>query len=110
MRPFFYISKIFKSLLLILLVCSLTQCASYDFSKKTIEQGNLLPAKKINQLKPGMTKAEVGVLLGTSLLSPTFNTNRWDYAYTKRKGNAVSNTVRHVSVYFKNDRVTRIQT
>lgn len=107
MRSFFVV---FKYLGLILLLCTMTQCASHDFSKKTIQQGNLLPPKKIRQLKPGMTKDEVSVLLGTSLLSPTFNTNRWDYAYTKRKGNGASNTVRRVSVYFENNRVVRIQT
>ncbi|WP_188883547.1 outer membrane protein assembly factor BamE domain-containing protein, partial [Alicyclobacillus cellulosilyticus] len=32
----------------------------------------------------------------------------WDYAYTWRKGN-VANEVRNISLYFKNDRLVRIE-
>jgi outer membrane protein assembly factor BamE len=100
--------RIFLNLFIVLfLMLSLTHCASYDYSKRIVQQGNLLPEKKIKQLKIGMTKEAVAVLMGTSLLSPTFNNNRWDYVYTWRKGSA-SDTVRHVNIYFKNNRVTRI--
>ncbi len=92
-----------------LLTLSLTHCASYDFAKRTVQQGNLLPEKKIKQLKPGMTKEDVAIIMGTSLLSPTFNNNRWDYAYTWRKGSG-SDTTRHLSVYFSKNHVTHIQT
>ncbi len=92
-----------------LIILSLTHCASYDFSRRVVQQGNLLPEKKIKQLKPGMTKEEVAIFMGTSLLSPTFNNNRWDYAYTWRKGSH-SDQVRHLSLYFSNNRVIRIQT
>ncbi len=100
----------FKLLNIALLGFSLTHCASYDFSKRTVQQGNLLPEKKIKQLKPGMTKEEVAILMGTSLLSPTFNNDRWDYAYTWRKGSGSDTIRRRLSVYFSGDRVTRIQT
>ncbi|MDF1683991.1 MAG: outer membrane protein assembly factor BamE [Legionellaceae bacterium] len=92
-----------------LIMLSLTHCASYDFSRRIVQQGNLLPETKIKQLKPGMTKEEVAIFMGTSLLSPTFNNDRWDYAYTWRKGSH-SDQVRHLSIYFSNNRVTRIQT
>ncbi|MDX2345998.1 MAG: outer membrane protein assembly factor BamE, partial [Legionella sp.] len=84
-------------------------CTSYDFAKHVVQQGNLLPEKKIKQLKPGMTKEEVAVLMGNSLLSPTFNNNRWDYVYTWRKGSG-SDTIRRVCIYFSNNHVTRIDT
>lgn len=92
-----------------LLMLSLTHCASYDFSRRIVQQGNLLPEKKIKQLKQGMSKEEVAILMGTSLLSPTFNNDSWNYAYTWRKGSG-SDQVRHLTVYFSNNRVTRIQT
>ena len=87
----------------------LTHCASYDFAKKDVQQGNLLPEKKISQLKLGMTKEEVAVLMGTSLLSPTFNNDRFDYAYTFRKGSG-SDKIRRLSIYFSNNRVVRLDT
>ncbi|GGI83937.1 outer membrane protein assembly factor BamE [Legionella impletisoli] len=86
----------------------LSGCASYDFQKRAVQQGNLLPDSKIERLKIGMSKQDVAILMGTSLLSPVFNTNRWDYAYTWRKGN-VANEVRNISLYFKNDRLVRIE-
>lgn len=103
MRTFF---RLFTTALL---VVSLTHCMSYDFSRRVVQQGNLLPAKKIKQLKPGMSKEDVAIIMGTSMLSSTFNNDRWDYAYTYRKGSG-SNSVRHLSVYFSNNTVTRIET
>lgn len=86
----------------------LTDCARYDFSNRTVQQGNILSPKVVERLKIGMTKEDVAILLGTSLLSPTFNLDRWDYAYTKRKGSE-SNTVRHISLYFSQNRLIRIE-
>ncbi len=86
----------------------LSNCAQYDFSNRTVQQGNILSPKIVERLKIGMTKEDVAILLGTSLLSPTFNLNRWDYAYTKRKGSA-ANTVRHLSLYFSDNRLVRIE-
>ncbi len=93
-----------------LVLFSLCNCAQYDFSKRIVQQGNLLPAEKIQQLKPGMSKDEVAILMGTSLMSPMFNNERWDYAYTYRKGSGKSDTIRKLSVYFSNNRVSKIET
>jgi len=92
----------------IALTVTLTHCASYDFSRRVIQQGNLLPQSKLERLKIGMSKNDVAILMGTSLLSPTFNNNRWDYAYTLRKGNS-SLHVRRISLYFSHDRLSRIE-
>lgn len=85
----------------------LTHCANYDFSRRTIQQGNLLPQSKVEQLKIGMSKEDAAILMGTSLMSPLFNNNRWDYAYTSRKGNT-DMMKRHLTIYFANNRITRI--
>jgi len=95
-------------LISIALLSSLTHCSSYDFSRRPIQQGNLLPQYKIDRLKLGMSKNEVAILMGSSLLSPLFQHNRWDYAYTWRKGNG-PNAIRHLVIYFANDRVVRIE-
>ena len=91
-----------------LLILSLTSCASYDFSRHIVQQGNLLLPATVKRLAIGMNKQDVAILMGTSLLSPMFNNNRWDYAYTWRKG-STSNTVRHLSLYFSDDKLTRIE-
>jgi outer membrane protein assembly factor BamE len=91
-----------------LLALSLTGCTSFDFSRRVVQQGNLLSEATVGKLKQGMTKEEVAILLGTSLLSPTFDNQRWDYAYTWRRGSG-SNKMRQVVIFFQNDRVVRIQ-
>ena len=90
------------------LLLSLTNCAYYDFSRRIVQQGNLLPQAKVDRLKLGMGKEDVAILMGTSLLSPTFTNDRWDYVYTRRKGNGAT-FVRHLSLYFSQGRLARIE-
>lgn len=99
----------FGTLLLASTLClSLTACASYDFSRRVAQQGNLLPQEKIARLHVGMSRQDTAILMGNSLLSPTFNNNRWDYAFTTRKGNNPL-VVRNLSLYFTNDRLSAIE-
>ena len=93
---------------IILLSFLLANCASYDFSRRVVEQGNLLPQSKIAKLHTVMNKDDVAILMGTSLLSPTFNNERWDYAYTWRKGTG-SLAVKRISLYFNHNVLTRIE-
>lgn len=92
----------------ILFSVSLVSCTSYDFSKKYVQQGNILSKKSIDRLKIGMSKNDVAILMGTSLMSPLFNNDRWDYAYTWRKTNHPA-LVRHLVLTFKQDRLVHIE-
>ena len=93
--------------LLTLTIC-LTSCTSYDFSRHVVQQGNLLPESKIKRLKTGMSKKDVAILMGSSLLSPTFDNNRWDYAYTYRRGNQ-RNKVRNLRLFFRHGTLIKIK-
>ncbi|MBI2785758.1 MAG: outer membrane protein assembly factor BamE [Legionella longbeachae] len=95
-------------LLGIVFTLTLTQCSSFDLSRRVAQQGNLLPQSKIDRLKIGMSKNEIAILMGTSLLNPTFNNDRWDYAYTWRRGHG-NITMRTVSLYFSHGTLTRIE-
>lgn len=90
------------------LILSLTNCASYDFSRRVVQQGNLLQQSVVEHLKIGMSKEQTASLLGHSLLSPTFNNDRWDYAYTWRRGSGPME-VRNLSLYFKNNSLVHIE-
>lgn len=92
---------------IIIVSLTLTQCASYDFSRRITQQGNLLPQEKVARLKTGMSKEDIAILMGTSIMSPTFNNDRWDYAYTWRKGSGPIE-IRHVSLYFSRGSLVRI--
>ena len=95
-------------LILISMVLALTHCLSYDFSKRSIQQGNILSPARIAHLKLGMSKSDAAILMGTSLISPLFNQERWDYAYTWRRGEN-PNIVRHLTLVFSNDRLVKIE-
>lgn len=47
--------------------------------KQTVQQGNLLEAEQIDALKPGMTKRQVMLVMGTPAVQTPFRDNRWDY-------------------------------
>ncbi len=105
LTSFFSFRTFVLCLLLALLTC---QCATYDFSRPIRQQGNLIPDAKLARLKLGMSKENVAILMGTSLLSPVFNDDRWDYAFTRRvRGHA--RISKHVVLYFSGDRLVRIE-
>lgn len=95
-------------LLAIVVMLTLTSCISYDFSRRFVQQGNLLPQAKIARLHVGMSREDVAILMGTSMLSPTFNNNRWDYAYSRRKGSNQPR-IHNLSLYFTHDRLAKIE-
>ena len=111
MAKFFNIGQqmqIRSILMSIALTLSLTNCASYDFSRRLVQQGNLLPQSKIERLKIGMSKEDVTILMGNSMLSPMFNNDHWDYAYTLRKGSGPVE-VHNLSLYFTQGALARIE-
>lgn len=46
-----------------------------------IVQGQTVTQEQADQIKAGMTPAQVRYVLGTPLVTDTLNPNRWDYAY-----------------------------
>lgn len=91
-----------------ILILSITACNSYDFSRKVVQQGNLLPHAKISRLHLGMSKTDVEILMGSTLMAPTFNNDRWDYAYTIRKGNGEL-CVHNLTLFFNRGVLARIE-
>lgn len=54
--------------------------------KIDIQQGNIITQNMINQLRPGMTKAQIKYLMGTPLIMDPFHADRWDYIYSIQPG------------------------
>lgn len=73
-----------------------------------VQQGNLLDKKDVDQLKPGMTKHQVLVLMGTPSVSSPFDHDRWDYVstYSHRGGKL---KVRTLKLTFNNDTLVRTE-
>ncbi|MEO0442534.1 MAG: outer membrane protein assembly factor BamE [Pseudomonadota bacterium] len=73
-----------------------------------IPQGNLVDESKLAEVETGMEPRQVRYLLGTPLVTDTFDQNRWDYFYSLRNGNKVD-VVHHVSIIFEQGRVVEIK-
>ena len=103
----------------IVLVLGLAGCSSwpgfsnlakYNFLapyKIDIQQGNDVTESKVDQLKPGMTRAQVQFIMGTTVMQDIFHANRWDYVYSLRHaGQLIVN--RRVTVFFVDDKLDHI--
>lgn len=96
---------------MVLLLCLIITGCSLGFPsvhRIDIPQGNLLDQDKVAQVKVGMEPRQVRHLLGTPLVTDTFNQNRWDYFYSVRKGSETS-VEHHISVFFTDGRVSAIK-
>lgn len=65
-------------------------------------QGNFVSREMADELKPGMTKAQVQAIMGTPLLDTVFNQNRWEYVFSLRQGYQAP-IVRRFTVSFDKD-------
>lgn len=70
--------------------------------KVAIQQGNIVDQEMIDKLLPGMTKSQVRFVLGTPLVTDTFNQTRWDYFYS-RKSPSGKETQEQVTIFFDQD-------
>ena len=76
--------------------------------KPEVQQGTLLSAEMLANLRPDMTKRQVRLLLGSPSVSDTFHPERWDYIYSvNRAGEKV--TPQHLTLYFRNDTLVRAE-
>ena len=74
-----------------------------------VQQGNLLDAEDVYQVEVGMTRSQVRFLLGTPMVTDTFDKDRWDYVYSLRRGHERKVTKRHLVVWFEGDKVVRVE-
>jgi outer membrane protein assembly factor BamE len=75
--------------------------------KMEIQQGNFVSQDMVSQLKPGMTKDQVRLALGTPLLTDIFHGERWDYIYW-REDAAGKREQRKLAVHFKDGKLERV--
>jgi len=73
-----------------------------------IQQGNLFSKSLVDSLKPGMTKRQVTLVMGSPSVVSPFAQNRWDYISTIRRGNGRMET-KDLVLYFENDALARIE-
>jgi outer membrane protein assembly factor BamE len=99
----------------ILLALFCVACGSYSTNipsikpyKMDIQQGNVITAKNLMQLRPGMSKSQVRFIMGTPLLEDSFHADRWDYFYQMRKGGKIIEQ-RRVTLEFSGDTLAHVR-
>lgn len=76
--------------------------------KVDIQQGNLLSKGTVDQLKPGMSKRQVSLLLGTPSITSPFERDRWDYVSSiQRRGRLIE--TKSLTLTFDGDALARIE-
>lgn len=73
-----------------------------------MQQGNFVSKEMAEQVKPGMSRAQVQFALGTPLLADIFHADRWDYDFRLVRGNGEVLTSR-VTAYFNGDVLDRLE-
>src|SRR6201994_93194 len=97
-----------KKLLLTLALGAAVSASSGCVYRMTIQQGNFLEARTVNQLQVGMTRSQVRYLLGTPMVPDAFDKERWDYLYYFKKGRWRKPEERRLTVFFnKEDKVEK---
>ncbi|MDA3920310.1 MAG: outer membrane protein assembly factor BamE [Salinisphaera sp.] len=97
-----------KQIAVLFLLLALSACSLPVFFRVPIVQGNVVTADQVAKLKKGMTKKQVAYVLGTPLVKPVFEKDRWDYVFYYRNPRAHVRQSK-LDLYFTNGRLTDIE-
>src|SRR5579871_4514601 len=91
---------------------AVTLAACHIVYTPDVNQGNLfdqtIDKNLADQLKPGLTKRQVLVLMGTPSVASPFDQNRWDYTSTlSHRGEKMR--LKTMTLYFNNDVLVRTE-
>ncbi|MFY2764996.1 outer membrane protein assembly factor BamE [Arenimonas sp. MALMAid1274] len=90
----------------ILLVAALLMTGCGIIYRQPVFQGNLLESKNVEQLKVGLSRAQVLSLLGSPPVADPFHQSRWDYVATERR--RVGDTeVKNLTLWFEGETLAR---
>lgn len=94
----------------VVVALSLVGCANwanFGVYRIDIQQGNVVTAEAVSNLKVGMSKADVRSALGAPLLMDPFHADRWDYYFSSSKGGRELERD-NVTLIFKDDKLASI--
>lgn len=97
---------VFKLSAAVLLAVAVGGCGM--IYKPSVQQGNVLTKKDVDQLEPGLSKTQVLALLGQPSVTSLFDQDRWDYMATnQRRGGKIER--KSLTLYFENDVLVRTE-
>lgn len=74
--------------------------------RHNVYQGNLLEEGSVAQLRPGLSKRQVMLLLGSPAVEDPFHHARWDYIATVRRGRGDAE-IKNFTLHFEGDSLQR---
>ncbi|MBV6413652.1 MAG: outer membrane protein assembly factor BamE [Xanthomonadales bacterium] len=95
-----------RAILALLLALVVSGCGL--LYKQSVQQGNLLETDQVDALKPGMTKRQVMLVLGTPALQSPFHDDRWDYVSSYKDGEGEID-LKRLTVVFDDNVLVRIE-
>ena len=87
--------------------CALALTACNPIYQLDIQQGNLFSKAQVDSLKPGMSKRQVVLTLGSPSVVNPFQQSRWDFISTERRGNGRMQT-KTLTLYFEGDNLAKV--
>lgn len=93
----------------VLLICvALASTACGVVYTVPVNQGNLLEQDMVDSLKPGMTKRQVSLIMGTPSVQSPFDQDRWSYTSSfQRRGKDPE--IKTLTLIFEDNLLVRIE-
>jgi outer membrane protein assembly factor BamE len=91
--------------LTLLALAPLAGCGLVD--KVDVQQGNLFDKATVESLRPGMSKRQVLLVMGSPAVVSPFDQDRWDYVSSIRRGRNTMES-KDLTLYFENESLVRI--
>ena len=93
-----------KVLISIIAALLLAGCAEFPgVYKIDVPQGNIVKQDMVDKLRPGMTQNQVRYVMGTPLITDSFNKSRWDYLYRLKSGKTGTTTQERLQLTFDDE-------
>ncbi len=103
------------ALVMVLALIGLTGCSTASnlnifpgVHRVEVRQGNILTQEMVDQLRPGMTRNQVRFVMGSPLVTDTFNPARWDYIHSFRDSDG-RETRQRLTLIFEGNSLVRVQ-
>lgn len=74
-----------------------------------MQQGNPVTAEALANLKPGLTKRQVRLVLGSPPVSDPFHPDRWEYVHNVARAGDQPKPPARLTLYFSNDQLVRAE-
>ncbi|MHC5225824.1 outer membrane protein assembly factor BamE [Ignatzschineria sp. LJL83] len=75
-------------------------CSKFSMHRVDVFQGNYIEQQRLENLKPGMTKSEVQLLLGTPLIEDVYDPSIWYYVFFHSSSSGSVKEARQVRLHF----------